>query len=107
MRQVAVIGLGRFGYHVAETLTKLGHEVLAIDRDEAQIARVGDFVTYAVQCDGTDEKALRAISTFSSGYRIFASDLETMAIPMVIGPRRPINIPRIIMSFPNVPNVAE
>ena len=30
-QQVAVLGLGRFGSAVARELTRLGHEVLAID----------------------------------------------------------------------------
>ena len=37
MKQFAVIGCGRFGSSVAETLYKLGHEVLAIDLDEYNI----------------------------------------------------------------------
>jgi trk system potassium uptake protein TrkA len=62
-RQFAVIGLGRFGYSVAETLVKKGCEVLAIDREETKIQAVSDFATFAVQCDATDERALKAVST--------------------------------------------
>src|SRR3989441_13283954 len=61
-RQVAVIGLGRFGYGVAETLVKEGCEVLAIDTDPEKIQAISDLATFAVQCDATDEKALKAIS---------------------------------------------
>ncbi|HEY4484827.1 MAG TPA: TrkA family potassium uptake protein [Nitrospiria bacterium] len=86
-RQVAVIGLGRFGYNVAETLIKKGCEVLAIDRDEHKIEAVSDFATYAVECDATDEKALKAISAqnvdavvVSIGENIEASILIVMAL---------------------------
>src|SRR2546428_12452010 len=61
-RQVAVIGLGRFGYGVAETLIQKGCEVLAIDTDPEKVQSISDLATFAVQCDATDEKALRAIS---------------------------------------------
>jgi len=61
-RQVAVIGLGRFGYGVAETLVTKGCEVLAIDTDPEKIQSISDMATFAVQCDATDEKALKAIS---------------------------------------------
>jgi len=61
-RQVAVIGLGRFGYGVAETLVKEGCEVLAIDTDPEKIQAISDLATFAVQCDATDEKALKAVS---------------------------------------------
>ena len=59
----AVIGLGRFGYSVAETLVQKGCEVLAIDREEARIQAISDIATFAVQCDATDEWALKAVST--------------------------------------------
>src|SRR5437773_6660855 len=61
-RQVAVIGLGRFGYGVAENLIRKGCEVLAIDTDSEKVQSISDLATFAVQCDATDEKALRAIS---------------------------------------------
>lgn len=59
----AVIGLGRFGYSVAESLVQKGCEVLAIDREEAKIQSISDIATFAVQCDATDERALKAVST--------------------------------------------
>jgi len=60
MRQFAVIGLGRFGTKVAETLADKGAEVLAIDENEDLIQRISDTVTRAVVANGTDEAALRA-----------------------------------------------
>ncbi len=62
-RLFAVIGLGRFGYSVAESLVQKGCEVLAIDREEAKIQSISDIATFAVQCDATDERALKAVST--------------------------------------------
>ena len=61
-RQFAVIGLGRFGYGVAEELVKRGCEVLAIDRDDTKVQAISDLATFAVQCDATDERALKAVS---------------------------------------------
>lgn len=87
MRQVAVIGLGRFGFNVADTLVNKGCEVLAIDRDEDKVEAVSDFATYAVECDAADEKALRSVSTqnvdsavVSIGENIEASILIVMAL---------------------------
>lgn len=62
-RLFAVIGLGRFGYSVAESLVQKGCEVLAIDSEEAKIQSISDSATFAVQCDATDERALKAVST--------------------------------------------
>jgi trk system potassium uptake protein TrkA len=61
-RLFTVIGLGRFGYSVAQTLVSKGTEVLAIDKDEEKIQAISDIATFAVQCDATDERALKAVS---------------------------------------------
>ncbi len=60
-KQFLVLGLGRFGASVAESLCKLGHEVLAVDADEQLVEDVAPFVTQAVQADATDEDALESL----------------------------------------------
>ena len=57
----AIIGMGRFGASVAQTLCTLGHEVLAVDRDEGRIAAIADHVTHALVADTTDERTLKRI----------------------------------------------
>lgn len=61
VRQFAVIGIGRFGYSVAKTLTEEGCQVLAIDKDHERVQEISDFVAQAVNLDATDEKSLRAV----------------------------------------------
>lgn len=56
-----VIGLGRFGSAVAETLTEHGMEVLAIDQKESIIASISDKVTQAICMPVTDLKSLQAV----------------------------------------------
>ncbi|PKK39334.1 Trk system potassium uptake protein TrkA [Clostridiaceae bacterium JG1575] len=60
-KQFIVVGLGRFGMSVARTLTDLGHDVLAIDKDETLVQEIADHVTHAVQMDATDEYALKTL----------------------------------------------
>ena len=59
-QQVMVIGLGRFGAALARELERLGHEVLAVDHDEAIVNDMAADVTHAVQLDASDEDALRS-----------------------------------------------
>lgn len=59
--QVAVCGLGNFGFSVAVRLTEMGGEVIAIDKDETLIEMIKDRVGQAVCADTTDEKVLRAL----------------------------------------------
>jgi trk system potassium uptake protein len=86
-KQFAVIGLGRFGFNIAKTMAKYGAEVIAIDIAEDRIKKVSDFVSYAVQLDAIDEKALRDVGVqnvdtaiVSIGENIEASILVVMIL---------------------------
>ena len=37
MKNVLLIGRGRFGRHLAMQLSELGHQVMAVDRDEERV----------------------------------------------------------------------
>jgi len=56
-----VIGLGRFGYHLATTLADNGMEVLAIDRNKTIVSSIRNNVTQAVCLSITDEESLRSV----------------------------------------------
>jgi trk system potassium uptake protein len=57
-REVAVLGLGRFGSAVARELARLGHDVLAVDADERVAQDLAPDVSHAAQADITDREAL-------------------------------------------------
>lgn len=95
-KQVAVIGLGRFGSAVARTLHNLGHEVLGIDADQDLVDLFSAELTHAVSCDCTDEEALRSLGlrnfdvvVVAIGHDVQASILTTvilkeLGVPVVI-----------------------
>jgi trk system potassium uptake protein TrkA len=60
-RQIAVIGLGRFGSAIATTLAELGQDVIGVDGDAERVRQLADTVTQAVELDATDERALRSV----------------------------------------------
>jgi trk system potassium uptake protein TrkA len=62
---IVVIGLGRFGAHVAQSLARLGHEVLAIDEDQQVVQRWSQELTHVAQADPTDDVALRQLGVAS------------------------------------------
>ena len=76
---VLVVGLGRFGTAAALELMALGHEVLALDRDEAAVNEVAPEVTHAAQLDATDEGALRSVGAGEFEYAIVAISSATDA----------------------------
>lgn len=57
----AIIGLGRFGSSVAQTLDAMGYEVLAIDQDLQRVQDMSQTLPHVVEADSTDEKALKAL----------------------------------------------
>lgn len=61
MRQIAVIGLGKFGSTVAKELTERGAQVIAIDDKKERVENIKESVTYAVTMNAIDESALRAV----------------------------------------------
>jgi len=61
MRQIAVIGLGKFGSTVARHLSRLGVQVLAIDERKELVDEIKDDVSYAATLNATDEEALKAV----------------------------------------------
>ena len=58
---VLVIGLGRFGGAVADSLVRLGHEVLAIDEDAAIVQSWANRLTHVVQADTTNSDTLKRL----------------------------------------------
>ena len=84
---VVVIGLGRFGSAVAESLERLGHDVLGIDSDADIVQSMADKLTHVIQADANDCEALRRLgvgdykhAVVGIGSNIEASLLATLAL---------------------------
>ncbi len=56
--KIAIFGLGNFGRHLALKLTEMGHEVIAIDHNMAQVDVVKNKVSYAVCMESNDPQAV-------------------------------------------------
>ena len=61
MKNILIIGLGRFGKHLATKFTELGDEVMVIDRDEEAVQEIMNTVTYAQVGDCMKEEVLRSL----------------------------------------------
>ena len=65
MKSILLIGLGRFGRHIAMELNERGHEVMAVDTDEERVNGVLPFVTSAQIGDATKPSVLEALDVES------------------------------------------
>ena len=86
MKSVLIIGMGRFGRHMAQKLYDLGHDVLAIDKNEEKINKVLSYVTNAQIGDSTDESFIDSLGVSNFDLCVvaigddFQSSLETTAL---------------------------
>lgn len=95
-RQIAVMGLGRFGSSVARSLYNLGHDVLAIDIDENKVQSIMGQATHALTGDCTNDAVLKelGIPDYDAAVVAIGSDvvssimasvlLKTMGVPYVV-----------------------
>jgi trk system potassium uptake protein len=81
-----VIGLGRFGSSVAETLVREGHDVLAIDGDPDRVRHLSHTLPNVVQLDATDADALQeiGIENFDTGLVSIGMDFESNLLATVL-----------------------
>lgn len=96
MKQIVVIGCGRFGTNLAITLEKLGNEVMVIDKDEEVINSIANKVTHSIICDVRVEGSLKelGLSNFDICVVAIGSDYKTSIIATVEA--KELGIPKII-----------
>jgi trk system potassium uptake protein len=83
---VVVIGLGRFGTAVAQSLVRLGHDVMGIDNREELVQVWGDRLTHAVQADSTNESVMLqlGVADFSHAIVAIGSDLAASLMTLMV-----------------------
>lgn len=91
MKNILLIGLGRFGKHIALQLNKLGHEVMAVDINEERVNEILPIVTNAQIGDSTNTEFLRSLGIGNFDVCIvtiggnFQNSLETTSLLKELG----------------------
>lgn len=82
---IAVIGLGRFGGAVAESLLRLGHDVLGIDESAELVQQWADRLTHVVQADATNGDTLRSLGVHDFRHAIvgIGTDVEASVLTVL------------------------
>lgn len=97
MKNILLIGIGRFGKHIALQLNKLGHEVMAVDSNEERINSVLPFVTNAQIGDSTNADFLKSLGIGNYDVCIvtiggdFQNSLETTSLLKELGAKKVIS----------------
>lgn len=93
MKSILLIGIGRFGKHIAMELNALRHQVMAVDHREERVEEILPYVTNAQIGDSTNEEFLSSLGV--SNYDVcivaigtdFQSSLETTSLLKELGAR--------------------
>ena len=97
MKNILLIGLGRFGRHIAMELSELGHEIMAVDVNEGRVDKVLPYVTNAQIGDSTNAEFLESLGI--GNYDIcfvtiggsFQNSLETTSLLKELGAKMVIS----------------
>ncbi len=81
---VVVIGLGRFGGAVAQSLMDLGHDVMGIDTAAEPVQRWSERLTHAVQADATDVPTMRQLGVADFSHAIVGIGTDMSASLMTL-----------------------
>ena len=91
MKTVLLIGLGRFGKHIAMKMNELHHQVMAVDKNEERVEALVPYVTNAQIGDSTNEEFLKSLGVRNFDLCIvtigsdFQSSLETTSLLKELG----------------------
>lgn len=91
MKNILLIGAGHFGRHIAMQLSRLGHEVMAVDTNEERINDILPYVTNAQIGDSTNAELLRSLGIgnydvcFVTISGNFQNSLETTSLLKELG----------------------
>lgn len=96
MRRVGIVGAGRFGMALAQSLAESGTEVLLIERNGSLVQAASGVVAYAVQGDATQARVLEEAGLKECDIAVVAvgSNIEVSTLATVIC--KEMGIPRVI-----------
>lgn len=95
-RRVLVIGLGRFGRAVAESVVETGGEVIAVDTDLALVEAVRDHVTVAAQIETLEAEPLRELGAADVDVAVVAIGEDFAAEVLAVALLKELKIPHIV-----------
>jgi trk system potassium uptake protein len=101
---VLVIGLGRFGSVLAESLERSGTQVLAVDPRQDVVQELSSSVTHVVQADWTSEEALRQLGAADFEVAVVAIGTDIEASILATSVLVDIGVPHIwakAVSYPH------
>jgi trk system potassium uptake protein TrkA len=95
-KRIIVIGLGRFGAALAESLSIAGCEVIAIDRDMHLVDAIKQKVAYAIELDASDPIALASVDAAACQTAVVAIGEGFEGAALAVAALRELGVPEVI-----------
>ena len=95
-KQIVVVGLGRFGVSLAANMSRMGHDVLALDTDEQKIQSASGQATHTVQADATNEAVLRELGAGNFDIAIVAIGTSVQSSVLATILLKKLGVPYVI-----------
>jgi len=86
MKSYLILGLGRFGQSLAKALSGMGHDVLAVDRDEHLVQEISDEITHVMCAESSNEDFLKSIgvTNFDAAVVAIGNDIQSSILTTVL-----------------------
>lgn len=97
----AIIGLGRFGGSICQSLVESGQEVLAIDNNEDRVNEYMNIATHAVVGNAQDEMTLRSLGIRNFDHVIVAIGEDIQASILVTLMVKEMGVPNVLAKAQN------
>lgn len=97
MKSILLIGLGRFGRHIAMKLDEMNHQIMAIDKEERRVNAALPYVTNAQIGDATNEEFMESLGVRNFDLCIvaigdnFQSSLEATSLLKELGAKKVVS----------------
>ena len=95
-KSIAVIGLGRFGRKLAESLYELGADVMAVDKNPDIVASIADSVTYAVEANVVNAQSLQGLGLGNMDVVVIAMGTDLVASIMAVMVAKEQGVPQVV-----------
>lgn len=93
--EIAVIGLGKFGFYFASTLVDLGHTVIGIDNSKIRVQAARDKLDQVYKADATSKEALEQIGLEEVSHVLISVGDSIAASSMIAMYTKEMEIPRV------------
>jgi trk system potassium uptake protein TrkA len=91
-----IIGLGNFGFSLAEKLTQMGHEVIGVDKNIEKIEEIKDKITMAICLDCQHQEAIKSLPIKNTDVVVVGIGEDEGANILTTALMKKMNVPKLI-----------